>query len=70
MTATAHLSSEKISGTYVRPRYLCSVAKKGLSDAQVERVLTALSRRAERMHEGNASVLAKELRTGGACWGG
>lgn len=62
MTHTAHVSSEKISGTYVRPRYLSSVSKKGLSDAQIERVLAVLSRRIERVHGGNTSALAKELK--------
>lgn len=50
-----------ISTAYIRPAYASGVRKRGLSDAQADRVLTALRRRLAGEHANNQVALAREL---------
>ena len=62
MLANANVSSANICASYIRPRYLPRVSKRGLSDEQIARVLEALRRRLATRHAGNVLAFSRELK--------
>lgn len=61
MTIAAPVSSETVRTAYRTPRYSPRVSKRGLSDAQIERVRSAMRAHRDARCGGNATKLATAL---------